>query len=107
MIIVSQDKRKIVNFEQSQEIEINTPEDFSQGFVSIDTYPTGEGSHNHIRLGIYESESRAKEVLQGIILTYSNFELSKNLLDNNKDLILNLIQDANYQYFDVFEMPEE
>ncbi len=70
MIIVSQDKKIIVNFNQLQEIEINTPGTWNQKFYTIDTYPLGEGSKNHIRLAKYKTEERAKEVLEEIIESY-------------------------------------
>ena len=67
MIIVSQDGRKIINFNQVQEIEINTPLDWNQGIYSVDTYPLGEGNNQHIQLGQYKTKERVQEVLQEII----------------------------------------
>lgn len=93
MIIVSQDKMKILNFKQLQEIEINTPEDWNQGFYSIDTYPLGEGNRTHIRLGIYKTEKKAKEVLQEIVNKYRQFNV-----DNNQAITL---------IPKVYEMPKE
>ena len=71
MIILSQDEKQILNFDLIQILEINTPKTFGQGFYSIDTYPHTEDAQKfHIRLGKYETEERAKEVLQEIIKTY-------------------------------------
>ena len=71
MIIVSQSKKMVVNFGISQILEVNTPEAWGQGFYSIDTYPNTEDSQKfHIRLGKYDTEKRAKEVLEEIIEMY-------------------------------------
>lgn len=77
MIIVSQDKIRIIDI-TGKDIEINNPETWNQGFWSIDTYPNCNDSQKyHLRLGIYKTEERAKEVLQEIKLAYANTELLK------------------------------
>lgn len=71
MIIVSQDKKQIINFNNIRIVEINNPNTWQQGFYSIDTYPECEDQQKwHIRLGKYATEERAKEVLQELIDTY-------------------------------------
>ena len=75
MIIVSQDKKQIINFNNIRIVEINNPNTWQQGFYSIDTYPECEDQQKwHIRLGKYATEERAKEVLQEIIKTCTCWE---------------------------------
>ena len=67
MIIVSQDKKKIINFERITEITVSG----TGILVGDDVFiPKGE------EVGKYESEERAKEVLQEIIKAYkeTNYE---------------------------------
>lgn len=97
MIIVSQNKKRIINFDTIQEIEINGPGTWGQSFYSVDTYPLGEGDHNHIRLGKYETEERAKEVLQEIIKEYKKVEIN----------IGNELGVKAMDFPKVYEMPEE
>ena len=91
MIIISQDKLQIFNFEtakniwiEEEEVEINQIE---QTAYSI--YIDGEIS------GAYLTEERAKEVLQEIIKTY---------LDCNEQ---NVLAEFAYVKNKVFEMPKE
>jgi hypothetical protein len=67
MIIVSQDKRMIINFDNIVGIVIrkNTDENIYQ------IQCKSENEKNKRILGKYEIEERAKEVLQEIILTYT------------------------------------
>lgn len=69
MIIVSQDKTRIINFESLIEIRI-TQEDIY--------YLRGEAINRiYEKLGKYDTEERAKEVLQEIINRYENWENMK------------------------------
>lgn len=65
MIIVSQDKETIINFDKVTEI---AQEDGEIG-VSNDLY-----SDNFQVIGIYETEERAKEIIQEIAQRYNNWE---------------------------------
>ena len=68
MIIVSQDKYNILNFDTTVNIgveEISTLNDTVQ--ISAET------SGNTIVLGKYETEERAKEVLQEIVERYGSY----------------------------------
>ena len=70
MIIVSQDKRDIVNFNKVVVITIQHHEEYvpDKGYVIL-----AEISFNkNIELGYYEEKGRAKEVLQAIIEKYEN-----------------------------------
>ena len=100
MIIVSQDKKIIVNFNQLQEIEINTPGTWNQKFYTIDTYPLGEGSKNHIRLAKYKTEERAKEVLEEITQYYKKFEYFREVTIGQRH------DDTRKNESGVYEMPK-
>lgn len=71
MIIVSQDKRMIINFDNIVGIVIrkNTEENIYQ------VQCKSENEKNKRILGKYETEERAKEVLQEIIKCFSFTEL--------------------------------
>jgi len=66
MIIVSQDKLKLFNFDNASLIQIMS---------KVEIWIDAKNSCN--RLGIYNTEERAKEVLQEIISFYS-FSECKN-----------------------------
>lgn len=69
MIIISQDKTRIINFESLIEIRI-TQEDIY--------YLRGEAINRiYEKLGKYDTEERAKEVLQEIIERHANWENMK------------------------------
>ena len=96
MIIVAQSKKTIINFNEIQLVEINPPEAWKQGVYSIDTYINTENAQEfHIRLGKYNTEERAKEVLQEIVSKY------KTTLYNLKtnETVVNVPK--------VYEMPTE
>ena len=96
MIIVSQDKTRIVNFDNVGNINIEKcyneslkHEDFTYDIL---VYIISSGI---VRLGKYKTEERAKEVLQEIISKY------KTTLYNSKtnETVVNIPK--------VFEMPKE
>ena len=97
MIIVSQDRKQIINFNNIRIVEINNPSTWQQGFYSIDTYPECEDQQKwHIRLGEYATEERAKEVLQEIIKAYRDYRTAEC------DGYTNVLQETA-----VYEMPEK
>ena len=65
MIIVSQDKTKIVNFDNLTQIYITRDEEETATFIR---YETVDSLYDD--LGEYKTEERAKEVLQEIIDMY-------------------------------------
>ena len=65
MIIVSQDKTKIVNFDNLTQVYITQDEEETAYFIR---YETVDSLYDD--LGKYETEERAKEVLQEIIEIY-------------------------------------
>ena len=67
MIIVSQDKEKIVNFDNLTQVYITQDEEETSYFIR---YETVDSLYDD--LGKYETEERGKEVLQEIIKEYEN-----------------------------------
>lgn len=67
MIIISQDKTMILNFEYIETIEIGNPLENNDGKFKILCDTT---SDNQYTIAEYETEERAKEVLQEIISKY-------------------------------------
>ena len=90
MIIVSQDKEKIVNFDNLTQVYITQDEEETAYFIR---YETVDSLYDD--LGEYKTEERAKEVLQEIISKY------KTTLYNAKtnETVVNIPK--------VYEMPED
>lgn len=71
MIIVSQDKKRIINFKNITDINIefiHSDYELRASFI---------GECENFNIGNYEEEERAKEVLQEIITRYQNWENMK------------------------------
>ena len=68
MIIVSQDKKEIINFDRITEIVVSD---------KAITITDGIQQQMGYEIGMYATEKRAKEVLQGIVNHYYNYELTK------------------------------
>lgn len=64
MIIVSQDKTMVINFEKVEIIGVGNPLENDLGKFPIEITTI---SDNEYPIAIYETEERAKEVLQEII----------------------------------------
>lgn len=73
MIIVSQNKKEIVNFNNVIQILITYCAEDDTGFFI--RYKDTDGMFDD--LGEYKTEERAKEVLQEIVSHYYNYELTK------------------------------
>lgn len=86
MIIVSQDKKSIYNFDNIKSVDIVENEVYITDDILMD-----EGA----RIGEYETEKRAKEVLEEIIVRYQNGNATSNY--------------GGYGYISniVYEMPQE
>ena len=69
MIIVSQDKKRIVNFDNLTQVYITHCEEDNTGYFI--RFETVDGLYED--LGEYATEERAKEVLQEIIERYTNW----------------------------------
>ena len=89
MIIVSQDKEKIDNFDNLTQVYITQDEEETAYFIRCETVDS-----LYDDLGEYKTEERAKEVLQEIISKY------KTTLYNSKtnETVVNIPK--------VYEMPE-
>lgn len=85
MIIVSQDKSEIINFDKVQNIYV------SGRFISL----YFELNNNEV-IGTYKTEERAKEVLQEILEAYKNCNYY-SLSQMGKGFVIN----------DYYEMPKE
>lgn len=99
MIIVSQDKEKIVNFDNLTQVYITQDEEETAYFIRFETVDS-----LYDDLGKYETEERAKEVLQEIYKNYADFELIRCIEDNFQQ---HLIVGNKNKYFDIYEMPED
>lgn len=62
MIIVSQDKKTIINFKRTTRISIMPPVEKGYKYVIV--------TNSDVDLGYYHTEERAKEVLQEIVERY-------------------------------------
>ena len=100
MIIVSQKKNSITNFDNVTNIEIDKFED--DGFL-IKCQITNK---MYVNVGFYKTEKRAKEVLQEIITGYTDFNYLKSFPTNITKSVEQFMH-KKYSYFNVYEMPEE
>lgn len=94
MIIVSQDKTEIVNFNKVDNIYV------SGKFISLDF-----GLNNNEVIGQYATEERAKEVLEEITECYTNTEQYKCFSNNSNENYetLNYLIKNSF----IYEMPKE
>lgn len=74
MIIISQDKTMILNFEYIETIEIENPLENNDGKFKILCDTT---SDNQYTIAEYKTEERAREVLQEIIKAYREYRTAE------------------------------
>ena len=101
MIIVSQPKNNIANFDNITNIELEEYE--NKGWI-IKCYTT---DNHYINLAIYKTEERAKEVLQEIInriMLTERFEATC-IPECQNNMVIDMY-DNNRPLF-IYEMPEE
>ena len=98
MIIVSQEKDGIINFDNVLVIRLSI--DFETNKKTI-IYVDCVGDE-HFGIGKYDTEERAKEVLQDISLRYEAIELCKR--DHSMSDILGY---TFADYTPIYEMPED
>lgn len=92
MIIVSQDKERIANFDNLTQIYItNCEEDNAGYFIRFETVDS-----LYENLGEYKTEEKAKEVLQEIIQSYKDYRTAE--CDGYTDVL---------QRTAVYEVPED
>lgn len=95
MVIFSQDKTQILNFDNIQNVRIDTYGTHIKGKKIYKIF-SGNFEGYATELGTYNTEERAKEVLQKIV---SFYERSK---ENDMSSVKFYLEDAY-----VFRMPEE
>lgn len=96
MILVNQNRKKIINFEKIAEVIVS-----GKDICVKDNFETQKG----LIIATYESEQRAKEVLQEIARTYSRYlklEGGPAILQGQMDIQPNIFNIPK-----VFEMPTE
>lgn len=103
MIIVSQDKKQIINFDNTGIfIEDFTEDGDGFGIGSC----TNSAKNQCWDLGYYKTEERAKEVLSDIVSREAMFRMYKYSKDDTQDIIdIKMIKEN--LIFDVYEMPKE
>ena len=107
MIIVSQDKKRMFNFENLVEIRVfehnNYPlKDNVKGYDLQGVTQNGK----YIILGIYATEERAKEVLLEIATHNATFNLFKcSDTEKQKRALEEFLKKG--MMFDIYEMPEK
>lgn len=101
MIIVSQDKNRIINFDNILQLYITRePAAIKKYWIRYE-----DCNNFYEDIGIYETEERAKEVLQEIAQKYSSYlklEGGPAILQGQIDIQPNIFNIPK-----VFEMPEE
>ena len=90
MIIVSQDKADIINFDNVKGISVK-----ENNIIAIGQFTVQEESGAYI-LGKYKTEERAKEVLQNLIQSYREYRTAE------VDGYTNVLEETA-----VYEMPKE
>lgn len=76
MVIVSQDKRTIINFENIKTIELDRETNFTSINIFRETNQTETGVCG-LYIGHYKTEERAKEVLEEIQTVYATSKILK------------------------------
>lgn len=107
MVILSQNKKRIINFENLVEIRVFVHniyplKDNVEGYELQGMMQSGK----YIILGIYETEERAKEVLLEIATHNASFDLFKcSDAEKQKRAMKEFLEKG--MMFDVYEMPEK
>lgn len=102
MIIISQDKNEILDFNNIMNIQVTNCEE--DGYLISAGFIVGRDD-NYRDLGYYKTEERAKEVLQQIACRYSLEEMYKRADSKTQEvLIRNYVEIEIIPY--IFEMPE-
>ena len=103
MIVVSQNKTEIINFDNVMNIEMTDCKE--EGYLIAAGFIVGRDD-NYRELGYYKTEARAKEIIKEIWTAYSNFNYFKNATADGKNYVINLLK-HKYEQFDIYEMPKE
>ena len=97
MIIVNQDRDKIINFDNLTQVYITQDEEETAYFIRFETVDS-----LYDDLGEYETEERAQEIITEIAQSYLDAENYKYLNEKMTTEQLN-----NMQKGLIYEMPEE
>lgn len=101
MIIVSQDEKTIVNFDNVIYANVRKLPPNEIGYaIKIYTFES-----NFERFALYDTEERAKEVLSEIYKKYSDWQTMRMV--RNEEMQAKIITGDKGDYFDVYIMPEE
>lgn len=101
MIIVSQDKKTIVNFDNVIYANVRKLPPNEIGYaIRIYTFES-----DFERFALYDTEERTKEVLADIYMKYSDWQSMRMI--KNENIQAKIVSGDNSKYFDVYMMPEE
>lgn len=103
MIIQTQNKEELINFENIMNVEVTDCDE--EGFGIFAGFIVGRDD-NYRLLGYYKSKERATEILQEIASAYSDFKYYA--AENGKkktEIGIKIYQ--NYRSIDLYEMPEK
>ena len=101
MIIVSQDKKTIVNFDNVIYANVRKLPPNEIGYaIRIYTFES-----DFERFALYDTEERTKEVLSEIYEKYSDWQSMRMI--RNEEIQAKIVSGDNSKYFDVYIMPEE
>lgn len=103
MLIISQDKTMSLNLDNIEAIGIGNPLENNNGKFQILVETT---SDNQYPIAEYETEERAKEILDDIANTRAIFEIYKCSDANTQDIFDEKMLKENL-IFDTYEMPKE
>ena len=102
MIIVSPDKNRIINFDNILQLYITRePAAIKKYWIRYE-----DCNNFYEDIGIYETEERAKEVLQEIVKNNSIFNYFKCVNSEVQETMAGSFIRADFM-FDVYEMPEK
>lgn len=102
MIIVSQDKNRIINFDNILQLYITRePAAIKKYWIRYE-----DCNNSYEELGTYETEERAKEVLQEIVKNNSIFNYFKCVNSEVQETMAESFIRVDFM-FNVYEMPEK
>ncbi len=100
MIIISQDKKELINFDNVINITITDCEE--EGYLISAGFIVGRDD-NYRDLGYYKTQERAEEILRQIKIAYSNIKM----INIPKIQINELLSSVDLMKYISYEMPKE
>lgn len=98
MVIVSQNKKEVINFENILSVKFFHDDEDSECLYELYTTVNAPGD-NYILLGSYSTSERAKEVLKEIVDKYKQYATISNAIGSDIRGMYNIPK--------VYEMPKE